>query len=163
MEITKEELDKIIAERDFYQRAYTELLQKLSSGQLTSSSTDGEPVKATTKTESEMKLKLDTLSPKRLALLSAMLLDGAKTKDVATEIGVSYSALRSMESVLRTKFGIEMPSRLYTDPELIQALEGFNDEIFKERTGVPKHWWRNKEQYIEQVRQIQRCRGAVRF
>lgn len=145
--VTEAEVQKLIEERNFYKKAYEDLLRLISTGALKE-----EPGK-TISDEAEFNFlsdKVNRLTTKRLIILSALLLSGASAKALAEEMGTTQGALNVATLKLRNYFNV---SSLH-DLKLIKLMKDYDAEKFLEKTGVPKDWWDNRDQYRDIVKHI---------
>ena len=146
----KQEVQSLIQERDFYKRAYEELLSRLASGGISlntpvvKESTENKPLL--------MHERLKSLTVKRLLLLTAYLLYGAKSAEIAHELGVSLNSVRVI--LFRTKENLGMNNNARRAQEVIEGLKQYDDQEFQQKTGVPKDWWNHKDEYRDQVRSV---------
>ncbi len=153
MEKLKTEFRFLRAERDFYKRAYEELLQRLSTGEFnlkTQAVHNDLPV--TDKIETNVIVELKSMTVKRLLILSAFFLYGAKIDELSKVFDVSENSIRV--NLFRARDALGMNNGAQRVLEVTEGLKQYDSKEFQQKTGVPKDWWEHRDEYRNRIKQI---------
>jgi len=153
MEKLERNIQSLRDERDFYKRAYEELLQRLSTGEFnlkTQAVHNALPV--TDKTETNVIVELKALTVKRLLILSAFFLYGAKIDELSKVFDVSENSIRV--NLFRAREALGMNNGAQRVLEVTEGLKQYDNEEFQQKTGVPKDWWEHRDEYSDRIKQI---------
>lgn len=153
MEKLKTEFRFLRDERDFYKRAYEELLQRLSTGEFnlkTQAVHNALPV--TDKNETNVIVELKSMTVKRLLILSAFFLYGAKIDELSKVFDVSENSIRV--NLFRAREALGMNNGAQRVLEVTEGLKQYDSKEFQQKTGVPKDWWEHRDEYRNRIKQI---------
>ena len=153
MEKLKTEFRFLRDERDFYKRAYEELLQRLSTGEFnlkTQAVHNALPV--TDKNETNVIVELKSMTVKRLLILSAFFLYGAKIDELSKVFDVSENSIRV--NLFRARDALGMNNGAQRVLEVTEGLKQYDSKEFQQKTGVPKDWWEHRDEYRNRIKQI---------
>lgn len=153
MEKLKTEFRFLKAERDFYKRAYEELLQRLSTGEFNLKTQDvHNDLSVTDKIETNVIVELKSMTVKRLLILSAFFLYGARIVELSKVFDVSENSIRV--NLFRAREALGMNNGAQRVLEVTQGLRQYDNEEFQQKTGVPKDWWEHRDEYRDRIKQI---------
>lgn len=153
MEKLKTKFHSLRDERDFYKRAYEELLQRLSTGEFNlKTQTVHNGLSVTDKTETDVIVELKALTVKRLLILSAYFLYGAKIDELSNVFGVSENSVRV--NLFRAREALGMNDGAQRVLDVTEGLKQYDNEEFQQKTGVPKDWWEHRDEYRDRIKQI---------
>ena len=131
MEKLERNIQSLRDERDFYKRAYEELLQRLSTGEFnlkTQAVHNALPV--TDKTETNVIVELKALTVKRLLILSAFFLYGAKIDELSKVFDVSENSIRV--NLFRAREALGMNNGAQRVLEVTEGLKQYDNEVIVE-------------------------------
>lgn len=153
MEKLKTEFRFLRDERDFYKRAYEELLQRLSTGELNLKTQDvHNALPVTDKNETNVIVELKSMTVKRLLILSAFFLYGAKIDELSKVFDVSENSIRV--NLFRAREALGMNNGAQRVLEVTEGLKQYDSKEFQQKTGVPKDWWEHRDEYRDRIKQI---------
>lgn len=135
-------IDELRKERDYYQQAYRELLERIEMG-------DIHVRKISPLSSQEIAQKVLNTTAKRLAMMAALFLYNPSVNELAQELNMSTSSIRV--TLFRVGQTLGFGRSILKEPMMKKAFEEMNENEFQDKVGIPKNWWEQRDKYRDIV------------